>query len=72
MWEIWLERNKRTFEGKQRSEEEIWRRIKLLVIESLRMTIWGEQDMKVDPTEKLILRDWEIHTLPTHIGTRCN
>lgn len=64
VWCVWKERNRRIFELKSKSIHDIWGRICSLMIESLKLQVWNEQDLKAPPPETIILLNWGITSLP--------
>jgi len=67
VWSVWKERNRRIFELKSRSSHDIWSRIRSLMMESLKLQAWNEQDLKAPPPELIILQNWGITSLPVSI-----
>jgi len=67
VWCVWKERNRRIFELKSKSTQDIWGRIRSLMIESLKLQAWNEQDLKAPPHESIILLNWGITTLPASL-----
>lgn len=67
LWSIWKERNRRIFELKYKPSDEVWGRIRSLMIESLKLQSWSDQDLKAPAAESIILSSWGITTLPASL-----
>jgi len=68
VWELWLERNQRIFEGKRRREGDIWAKFFTHVQEILGLTRWKDEDMKAGIEEAIILKERDILTIPIYKG----
>lgn len=68
VWELWLERNQRIFERRWRQEGDIWAKIYTHVQEMLGLTWWKDEDMKAGIEEAIILKEWDILTIPIYKG----
>ena len=68
VWEIWKERNTHIFEGKTRKLEEYWTLIHTHIKETLGLRKWDTQALRARPKETLLLRIWEIISIPEYIG----
>ena len=67
-WSIWKERNGRIFERKTNTSEEIWKRTRTHIKETLGLRPWENSDLKEEQVEAKILSIWEINTVPPYIG----
>jgi len=67
LWNVWKERNRRIFDHKFNSRDAVWGRIRRLMIESLKLYSWGDQDLQAPPAERMLLHNWGITTLPVSL-----
>ena len=68
VWESWKERNNHVFDGRKRSLEEAWPMIDSYIRETLGLKRWGSSNLLVGPKEMMILRNWEICSIPKYVG----
>ena len=67
LWNVWKERNRRIFDHIHKSCEALWGMIRRLMIESLKLSSWGDQDLKAPAAEMIILDNWGINSIPVSI-----
>jgi len=67
IWIVWKERNRRIFNHTVKSCDDLWGRIRRLMIESLKLSSWGDHDLKASAAESIILNNWGITALPASL-----
>ena len=67
LWNVWKERNRRIFDHTYKSCDEVWGRIRTLMMDSLKLCSWGDQDLKAPAAEMIILNNWGITSIPVSI-----
>jgi hypothetical protein len=68
VWETWKEKNSCIFNGRKWSPVEAWTLIHSHIKEKMGLKRWGSSDLRAGPEETMILRNWEICSIPKYVG----
>jgi hypothetical protein len=61
VWKIWKERNKRIFQSKHSSLQQVWSKIYANIQETVRAQTWSVEDLTCNPSECIILSNWHLN-----------